>query len=160
MSLYRLAFVASLSATVLAGCAVGPNYREPEIATAEQWHSLPSQGVHDEGADAPSLAAWWTALGDEQLTSLIDRAVQGSKTVQQAIARVKEARARRGAAIAPLFPSFGASASKSRVTNDFNASGNNGFGGSNGSNSSFGSDADVYSAGLDASWEIDLFGGR
>jgi NodT family efflux transporter outer membrane factor (OMF) lipoprotein len=162
MSSYRLAFAASLAVAVLAGCAVGPNYREPQISTAEQWHSLPSQGVHDEGTDAPSLAAWWTALGDEQLTSLIDRAVQGSKTVQQAIARVKEARARRGAAIAPLFPSFSASAGKSRVTNDFSSSGNNGVGGNSGlgPNSNFGSDADIYSAGLDASWEIDLFGGR
>src|SRR4051812_34019584 len=161
MSSHRLAFALSITAaSVLGGCAVGPNYREPQIPTTQQWHSLPSQGVRDEGADAPSLATWWTALGDEQLTSLVDRAVQGSKTVQQAIARVREARARRGAAIAPLFPSFSASAGKSRVTNDFAASGNN-LGGNSGLGSNFGSeDADIYSAGLDASWEIDMFGGR
>ncbi|HEU4653258.1 MAG TPA: efflux transporter outer membrane subunit [Steroidobacteraceae bacterium] len=149
MSSYRFMLAASVAA-VLAGCAVGPNYREPHIATADQWHSLPPQGVRDEGTDAPSLAAWWTVLADDQLTSLIDRAVQGSTTVQQAIARVKEARARRGVAIAPLFPSIGASAGMNRVTGDTRQSG-----------STFGlQDADIYSAGLDASWELDLFGGR
>jgi NodT family efflux transporter outer membrane factor (OMF) lipoprotein len=112
---------------------------------------LPAQGVRDEGVDAPSLAAWWTALGDEQLTSLVDRAVRGSTTVQQAIARVKEARARRGIAIAPLFPSIGASGGLSRTTGDSRQT----------TGTSFGlQDSDIYSAGVDASWELDLFGGR
>jgi NodT family efflux transporter outer membrane factor (OMF) lipoprotein len=85
------------------------------------------------------------------LASLIDRAVRGSTTVQQAIARVKQARARRGIAIAPLFPSIGASAGMNRVSGDSRQPAGGTF---------ELQDQDVYSAGVDASWELDLFGGR
>jgi NodT family efflux transporter outer membrane factor (OMF) lipoprotein len=151
LSSYRLALAVASAALVLGGCAVGPNYREPTIDTAAQWRSQPAQGVQEESAEAPTLAAWWTVLGDEQLTGLVERAVRGSTTVKQAIARVKEARARRGIAIAPLFPSIGASAGMSQVSGNARQSTSPNFDLQ---------DQDVYSAGVDASWELDLFGGR
>jgi NodT family efflux transporter outer membrane factor (OMF) lipoprotein len=137
----------------LAGCAVGPDYRTPEPPTADEWHSLPTDGVRAESADAPSLAAWWEAFDDPILSNLIERAIADNKTVQQARARVVEARARRGAAAGSFLPSIDASAGANRTDSDARFSDpDDEFPTQN--------DDEVYSAGLDASWELDLFGGQ
>lgn len=147
-----LVFVCALTA-----CAVGPDYRTPQTVTPDEWQSLPQTGVRLESPDAPSLAAWWKALNDPTLNELIERALAENKTMKQALARVFEARARRGVSTADLFPAIGASAGASRT----------------GSESRFGSvDSDpadpdlssgqdeIYSTGLDSLWELDLFGGK
>jgi NodT family efflux transporter outer membrane factor (OMF) lipoprotein len=113
--------------------------------------------VKVESPDAPSLAAWWTSLNDPTLDQLIERALKENTTVRQAVARVKESRARRGTAMAPLWPSIGASAGASRTDTDANSS----FGSIGGGDSGVSSNGDeVYTGGLDASWELDLFGGN
>jgi NodT family efflux transporter outer membrane factor (OMF) lipoprotein len=142
-----------MCAIALTGCAVGPNYRAPETPTADDWHSLPEAGVRTESADAPSLASWWTTFNDAMLTGLIERAVADNRTVQQARARVLEARARRGVAAAPFFPSVDGSAGSSRTESDSRFSDPS-------DDFVVRDDDEVYSVGLDASWELDLFGGR
>jgi NodT family efflux transporter outer membrane factor (OMF) lipoprotein len=91
------------------------------------------------------LAAWWSAFGDPQLTSFVTRAVAGNLDVRTALSRVREARASMRAARAPLRPSVDASASA-------RASGTGGEAGLSGT-------SQQYSLGLDASWELDVFGG-
>jgi NodT family efflux transporter outer membrane factor (OMF) lipoprotein len=144
---------AALAGTVLlAGCAVGPDYRTPETPTLDKWHYQPADSVRAEGADAPSLAAWWEAFDDPILSELIAKAIEDNKTVQQARARVLESRARRNAAVAPFFPSINGSAGASRTEADARSiDPNSGVSQNN---------VEVYTTGLDASWEIDLFGGR
>jgi NodT family efflux transporter outer membrane factor (OMF) lipoprotein len=137
----------------LAGCAVGPNYRAPTAPTADEWHALPQSGVRVESPDAPSLASWWAAFNDPMLTGLVERAVAENHTVQQARARVIEARARRGVASAPFLPSLSGSAGSSRTQSDSQFSDPD-------DDFEVRDDDDVYSVGLDASWELDLFGGR
>src|SRR5690606_33684433 len=59
---------------------------------------------------AESLAAWWSRFGDPRLESLVARALAGSPTLREADARVREARALRRIAAAPLFPRLDAGA--------------------------------------------------
>jgi NodT family efflux transporter outer membrane factor (OMF) lipoprotein len=114
-------------------------------------------------SDDPTLAAWWVQLSDPVLTALMEQAVAENKTVQQARARVLEARARRGVAAAGFLPSVSGSLGANRTDsdtrriqdpNDPNDPLNPGAG------NNFGVADELYSAGLDASWELDLFGGQ
>lgn len=137
----------------LAGCAVGPDYRAPATYAPDEWHALPESGVRVESPDAPSLAAWWASLNDPILSELIERAIAENKSVKQATARVLEARARRGATAASFFPSIDASAGSSRTDSDAQFA--------DPDEDLFPRERDeIYSAGLDASWELDLFGGQ
>lgn len=139
-SITALAFLA-----ILGGCAsVGPDYARPVTKAADQWHTPLAAGLSP-AADPGVLASWWTTLGDASLSRLVERAVAGNLDLKKARARVRQARAGRSAATADFFPSIDASASGTRayssadtVTDKVN---------------------DLYSAGFDASWEIDIFGG-
>jgi NodT family efflux transporter outer membrane factor (OMF) lipoprotein len=130
---------------LLAACAVGPDYRAPAPVMPESWQQ-PSSAA----GESAELARWWTTLGDPILDRLVEQAIAGSPTVRQASARVLEARARRGIAAAGLAPSVDASAGANVVDAE------------RGATSTPGNDEtdESWSAGLDASWEIDLFGGQ
>jgi NodT family efflux transporter outer membrane factor (OMF) lipoprotein len=130
---------------LLGACAVGPDYRAPAPVTPESWQQPSS--VAGQSAE---LARWWTTLGDPILDRLVEQAIAGSPTVRQASARVLEARARRGIAAAGRAPSLDASAGANVVDAE------------RGATSTPGNDEtdESWSAGLDASWEIDLFGSQ
>lgn len=133
--------------SLLGACAVGPDYKAPALEALGQWHSQPAGGVQVESPDA--LAAWWTALDDPVLNQLVDQAMGANRSVKQALARVVESRARRGISAAGLWPTLGASASGSKshsARSDF-------------SGTTVTLNGASYDAGLDAGWEIDLFGG-
>lgn len=138
-------------ALTLSGCAVGPDYRPPQPVTPDTWHELPATGVRVESPDAPSLAAWWTTLNDPQLNEFIERALAENKTAKQAYARVVQARAQRAIAGSGFWPSIGASTSASRTESESNF---------NESGEVVGTVGESYSAGVSASWELDLFGGQ
>lgn len=129
-------------ALVLAGCAVGPDYRTPEPALPAGWQEL-SSGVMETPAD---LAHWWTLFRDPILDQLVREAVAGNLDLRAAVARVEEARARTRVARAALFPELDADAAASR-----NLESQNGpfFGGDEYSD---------FTVGVAASWEVDVFG--
>lgn len=135
----------ALGASLLSACAVGPDYREPPIPARDEWQSQPQSGA---SADAATLASWWTVLNDPTLNQLIERAVAKNKDVKQAVSRVIESRARRSITAAGFFPTISSSASGSHTDSD---SSDADFTGS--------SNGESYSSDLDASWELDLFGG-
>ena len=130
----------------LTGCKVGPNYKAPQTAGPANWTSAMSGGLSKAAADTNLLARWWTVFKDPTLSELIERARVGNLDLKQAEARVREARAQRGIAKAALFPTVGANASASRITSS--------------KESGSGATSDLYAAGFDASWELDLFGGK
>lgn len=146
-----------LVAAVLSACAVGPDYRPPAVTTPDEWHAALAPGARPAVGDDATLASWWTVLNDSLLNELIDDALKDNKSVEQALARVREARARRNISAAPLFPSLGASAG-GRDTHRTRNSAADDFPGGEGGTSSISGES--YSAGIDASWELDLFGGR
>jgi len=140
--------VASATATVMAGCAIGPNYHAPKLPAP-----LPAQFVEARGeryaAGTPLAAEVWRSFGDAELDALIERAQQENRGIAQARARLDAARALRGLAFWGLLPSVTASGQRERSV----PSGRDPFlpPGQAATN--------VYRAGLDASWEIDVFGG-
>ncbi|MBP1628663.1 MAG: putative multidrug efflux system, outer rane subunit (efflux pump component) (TolC family), partial [Holophagaceae bacterium] len=131
------------AAMLLTGCKVQTSYEKPKLPSPATF----SQGS---GTEAPGLenAAWWKAFGDPTLDSLITRSVQGSLSVQQAQARILQARATLGSAKADQLPSVNGTASLTRGNTSDNAYGY------------VTPTTSLYQAGFDASWELDLFGGK
>jgi NodT family efflux transporter outer membrane factor (OMF) lipoprotein len=131
---------------LLAGCAtVGPDYVPPEVSASAEWTSELKGGLTAEQIDPQTLARWWTTLKDPILSSLIERAVAGNLDLKEARARVREARARRGISEADRFPTIDATGSARSSRSSEETGG--------------GETRELYAAGFDASWELDLFGG-
>lgn len=140
-----VAVIASLA--FASGCAVGPDYRPPQVNVSAQWAS-PLAGGETNGPAA--LAAWWKNFCDTNLDASITLAVHSNLDLRIAEARVREARAERDVVAGGLWPSVVGSASYSR-----NRWGQNSFPPVTG----VPLDYNLYSAGFDAAWELDLFGG-
>jgi NodT family efflux transporter outer membrane factor (OMF) lipoprotein len=143
---------AALCAALLAGCTVGPDYHRPAIQAPSAWSQTPGGGATTQPVSA---ARWWTTFGDPTLSRLIERAVAGNLDVRMAQARVREARAIGGFAQAQLLPQVTASGSYSHQR----ISEHQPIIGSLAPPGGFPFENDVYQAGFDASWELDLFGG-
>ncbi|RSZ29801.1 MULTISPECIES: efflux transporter outer membrane subunit [unclassified Variovorax] len=141
-------------ALLLGGCMLGPDYRRPAI-------DIPASFKEDDGitwlrTQADPQAAlpgnWWTAYGDEQLGSLIDRALAANQNIAAAEASYRAARASVASSEAGLYPTLSAGASASRSRNLA----------SSGSSSGSGTQSTLLStqvsASATASWEPDLWG--
>jgi NodT family efflux transporter outer membrane factor (OMF) lipoprotein len=144
---------AVLLALVTAGCAVGPNYQRPMASTPSQWTAPMAGG---ETNSPVSLAAWWKNFNDPELDSLIARAVQSNLDLQVAQARVREARAQYAIADANFLPTVDGSASYARTETSHHQP----VLGSIPLPPNVPFDNNLYQAGFDASWEIDVFGGE
>jgi NodT family efflux transporter outer membrane factor (OMF) lipoprotein len=131
----------------LTGCAmVGPDYQAPSPSVPASWYRVDVVGNSIARAETPGdLSHWWHGLDDPLLSELVDEALRASPDLRSALARLREARARRAAAATGRFPTVSASASASR----------------NQSSEEIGSGAtrNFFSAGFDANWELDVFGG-
>ena len=129
---------ATLVAILVAGCAATAEAPQPAPAVAPAWQApLPHGGTMGD------LRRWWAQFDDPLLARLIDAAETASPTVASAGARIAEARARRAASGAALLPSIDASANAVRGRQDLSLP----TGTSEG-------------AALQASWELDVFGGN
>jgi len=89
----------------LAACAVGPDYRRPELAAPPAWNGAELAAQADPSL---ALATWWERFEDPLLTSLVERAVRANLDVRVASARVREAEALEGVAGADRWPAFDA----------------------------------------------------
>lgn len=145
-SLPRMLAAAGLLAG-LAGCSVGPNYHPPKVAVPGQWAEVGPGGTTNR---TPQLAQWWKRLHDPILDSLVERAIKSNYDLKAAEARLRAARALRGAALADFLPVVDANASYSVARRSANAL----------SVRVTSLDTDTYQAGFDAAWEIDIFGGK
>jgi len=134
-----------LTGLLFGGCkAVGPDYQAPQMPALDT--PLPPQQEPGLALSAEEAAAWWSAFGDPALTRLIEQALASNRTLRAASARVREARSRLRISRAGLLPELDASGSYSRFRYS--------------DHSRFGGDGDLYAAGFDAAWELDVFGGR
>lgn len=130
-----------LASLVLSGCAsVGPDYTRPDMAIPANWANSPAKP-----SAAQDLSQWWQQLRDPLLSGLIEQSLRASPDLRSAQAKLREARARRGLAGANRFPTVTASISENRSKSSA-ASGS-------------GLTRELYSAGFDAGWEPDIFGG-
>lgn len=140
-----------------AGCAVGPDYKEPVLA-------LPPAFIEAEQKAASmkpmELARWWMAFNDPLLDSLVARAVESNLDLRMAEARILEARAAVVIAGADLWPGVDVSGSYSRNRSSANAVGAPGQGAVAAPMGGRDLEQDLFRSGFDAGWEIDVFGGR
>src|SRR5574340_43834 len=139
--------LALLDGLGLAGCAaVGPDYAPPATEVPAGWHRLDTVTGTVARDQAPGdLSQWWQGLNDPLLSELVDEALRSSPDLRSAQARLREARARRTVAASARFPGVTASAGASRSESSEQV-GN-------------GDTRNYFSAGFDASWEADVFGG-
>jgi outer membrane protein, multidrug efflux system len=142
---FWLSFVA---AALLAGCTVGPNYHEPPSSAPSEWAS-PFGGGETNGSSGD--ARWWKSFQDPELDSLIARAAESNLTVRAACARVRQARFEQAMAKGAFWPNLDATASYTE--NRASATGLVPF------PPGLPLEANLYQAGFDSTWELDIFGG-
>jgi len=130
--------LSTLLATLLGGCTLGPDYQLPAVAVASQWHApLPH------GASVVGLNDWWQQFNDPALATLLHLAEADSPSLDQALARIAQARATLDGSIADTRPQLNGGLTKARA--GVSQTGLNKTGTTSG-------------ATLDAAWELDLFG--
>jgi NodT family efflux transporter outer membrane factor (OMF) lipoprotein len=155
-------------AFLLAGCTVGPNYREPSFIIPPRYRALPADNKTEAPLSAPTpaeadLSTWWMQFGDTKLQKLIDRALKANPDLLTAGSRVREAREQEivaGAKGLPQVNANGATLHLHSNSNIVSALAGGGGGSSGGSAPASGTtNLRLYSAGFDATWEADIFGG-
>lgn len=130
------------------GCAVGPDFHPPKMPVPDQWlgtlQSTAAGGV-EERLESEDLAQWWKNFRDPVLDSLIERSIASNLDLALARSRIRQARASRGVVASGLWPQSGGAASYLRRHSE-------GGGG-------LPPARNLFQEGLDAAWEIDIFGG-
>jgi len=139
----RLAFSA-LTLVLLAACAVGPDYEVPEFDAPASWSQPAGGGL---AAGFGEHVSWWEGLGDPKLSELVERALLRNLDLREAFVRLDEARALRGVAAGERWPSIDARGSYEHREESQNTP----FG-------AFSSRTNIHALGLDAAWELDLWG--
>lgn len=136
--LRRGAAAVLLAVATLASQAVSAQPDSPPLPAA----AVPSSWSQASSAAPDTLAQWWDKFNDAQLSALVTQALQANPSLHKAEAALQQARALRDAKQGSLLPSLSASGSAQRSQTDNQAA------------------TSSFKAGLDASWEPDLFGGK
>jgi multidrug efflux system outer membrane protein len=150
----------SLAAMVLlAGCAVGPDYKRPEATTipaayssatntgaTNGWKIAQPQGQLPKGN-------WWKIFGDPELNDLEVQAAAANQQLKVAVARFAEARAQMDVTRAGLFPNVALSGSATRQQTSPNTP-SSFTGQAIGQKSTYNN----FTVPLDFSYELDLWG--
>lgn len=136
---------------LIAGCfslpSVGPDYKKPEVDIPN--FPMPDAGTTDvKGEDkryiisTNELTAWWTRFDDKTLANLVDTAVSNNLSYKMAFERLTQSRWQVFGSYAAFMPEISANGQAIRsdeaLTSNYQ---------------------DLFKAGFDASWEIDIFGG-
>jgi outer membrane protein, multidrug efflux system len=174
-------------ALLIGGCAVGPDYKPPQIKVNPQFSELsgPTTQPSRPSAAAVPPGKWWTSFGDTQLNQLVAAALKDNLPMQEAQSRLREARYQMIEAGAMFYPQINADGGYNHARGSKNVvipAGAFGAGMAavpahgaahpldappppSGPTSPLGQGGlpgvvtDVYQVGFDASWEIDVFGG-
>jgi len=150
----RILTSVSLVAILLSGCStlqkIGPDATitavEEEIPTPSTWVEL--------APDELPATDWVASFEDSQLSALVSEGLENNPGSLRALAQFEAALAGLRISRADLYPSLSASTSVSRtdtINEDL-------VQGANGEPISVANDRTSFSAGLNASWEADLFG--
>src|SRR5580704_9512099 len=157
-------FLLALTATVLASCAVGPNYHTPDEHPPADFVAIHGQSSMtskptSQAPQAPDVdfATWWRSLNDPELDSLVSRAVAANPDAQIALDRLQAARTYEISVIGTALPTVEASAAAARGTgSDVTRS--------RASNTLYSADNTSglkqinEVGGFDAAWQLDVFG--
>jgi NodT family efflux transporter outer membrane factor (OMF) lipoprotein len=156
MRAFRLVVVGLVAG--LTACAAGPAYRTPKPDTPPSFAAqVAANATAQPAAAAPDLAAWWRALNDEELDSLVDRAVTSNLDLQIALDRLQQARTYEAVIVGYALPGVEASAAAGRGTGNDLTKGRADTALTS-ADSSAGLQHINTIEGFDAVWELDLFG--
>ena len=131
-----------LSLLMLTACAVGPDYVRPTMDTGAAFKEMPPGWTTAVPADQAARGEWWRAYGDATLNDLAAKLVQNNQNVQVALANYRQARAAAQESRAAFMPTVGASVAATR-----------------GKSQTVPVVKNSQTLSLDASWEVDLWGG-
>lgn len=151
----RLA-LAALVSLLSSGCVVGPDYARPTVDTPGHFNNQGALAQREALAKA-DLMHWWDGFNDPLLSTLVRQAQSDNLDLAQATARITQSRALLGAARAALLPSAALGAHADRSHQSLQTPLGRGLAGIS---PDFDRDLSLYEAGVDASWELDFFGGR
>jgi outer membrane protein, multidrug efflux system len=132
------------AALFLAGCATAPAELPAPIAAPAQFKEAGPNWTVAAPAEAQDRGAWWKAFSDPVLDGLVERAAANNTSIQEAAARLAQARALVRNADADRAPQIGIGASASRGAGANTANG--------------ATPATLTTASANLSYEIDLFG--
>jgi NodT family efflux transporter outer membrane factor (OMF) lipoprotein len=137
-----------LALVVVTGCTVGPDYRPPDMSSVMQqnWQAAGGKPF----AQGPPLVSWWRQFDDEQLTGLVRRLTSSSLALEEARQRVAEVNARYGVIGADRQLQLAAALGYTHAETGDETFSLQGL--------PPGEVLNVYSAGLTAGWELDLWG--
>ncbi|TCW79509.1 RND transporter [Burkholderia sp. SRS-46] len=148
---FRLSALA-MSVT-LAACAVGPDFKRPDTATAARFardaHPAAQPGAALPDASADADAAFWRGFGDPALTRLIDAALAANLDLQVAVSRYDASAALLREARFDQIPTITANGQIGHQL----MSKDQAFGAPRSQR-----DNPTSSVGINAAWELDLFG--
>ena len=145
--------VALAGLLALAGCAVGPDFQPPTVNTPGHWVDVgepANAAIESNLAPSPiTTVDWWTLFGDDKLNELVRDAAAQNYTVLEAEARIRAARATIGVVKSGLFPSVSGSGSYNYGSGPHYI----------GDEPQESPPTTSWHSGLDAVWELDIFGG-
>lgn len=160
----KLTLTVITSALILSGCSMAPDYDMPQVAVTDIYMNQDATGTTRQG-ELENL--WWKKLNDPQLNQLIAKAQSQNITLQIASQRIQSAQAYHQAVASFKVPtiSVGAGYTKMRLSKnesiagdlvDTNVSVPDALGG--GTLNLLDRNPEDFYAGINASWELDLFG--
>ncbi|MGH8125383.1 MAG: efflux transporter outer membrane subunit [Rhodanobacteraceae bacterium] len=154
----RIAVVVTVFA--VAGCAVGPNFREPASPDVDRYTATPlpkaTASANTAGGDAQRFLEgekvpqrWWTTFGNAELDRRVQQAFRHSPSIDGARATLRQAEETAKAARGGLFPSLDANVGATRAKQ---SAAQSGIGQAIGPYT-------VYNAGVSVGYVFDVFGG-
>jgi outer membrane protein, multidrug efflux system len=129
-------------AAVLAGCAVGPNYKRPDTPVAQQFAGAETSTYST--AQDPQVE-FWKQFDDATLNQLVSDSLTANHDLRIALGHLVEARAARRESTFDLAPTVTAAGGHETQL-------------APGAVYGFPVSASYYDAGFDATWELDFFG--
>jgi NodT family efflux transporter outer membrane factor (OMF) lipoprotein len=144
-------------AAALAGCAVGPDYFTPDAALPATFLAQTASKEPASGGASPDLWQWWRTLRDPLLNDLIDRTMANNLDLKIALDRLQQARLQLVVIGARALPEVNGSAGGGVGTGTDETKGRAAQALRDGDNSQ-GLKKISQVGGLDAEWEIDVFG--
>jgi len=143
-------YLCLLAFTGLSACSVGPDFKTPRADLPAAWVGE-AQGVRSNAVAQAIDVSWWRQFNDPLLSELVERSARANFDVRTANERLLQSRVARQVAGGEQLPGVAASGSYQRERNSAT-------GLLDPSNNSGQSSFDLWTLGLDASWEVDLWG--
>jgi len=140
-----------IAVALLGGCSLAPKYRPPPPPQVSSYKEA-GDWMPATPADAQPRGRWWEAFGDPNLNELERQLIESNPDLRAAVARFEAARGVAIQARSNIFPTLDADVSATRGK----ASANTALSRALGSGASH--VQNDFVAGLNLSWEVDLFG--